>query len=295
MIRKHLYLQKYKKAALIGAAFCLSAHTFAEPKPTVKSIEKARELLLAGKREKALSMVNDLIGSEKEAENRQRLLREGQKLATFFITESGQKLFELGESMNETNPELAEEKYRASLNDEGPNLKILNSLSLLKLKEKNCVEASRWNKEALKAFNKMIESQAIGLQIMACNSDFEGISKKLNEQEVDSPLLKLTVVKILMARSKIQNDQVKEGLEMLREASEVEPSYPELWYWRWKLDPEDGYIQGAYLEKYITICKKMTPRLKRDYRKSSVVCMYISEAEKALKRSGADSDETVVN
>lgn len=282
-------------ATLLGVALCFWPQSFSESFHALKSVERARELLVSGKREDALTMINDLIEGTFDSKANKKLVTEGRKLATFFITESGQKLFELGESMSETNPSLAEEKYKSSLEAEGPNLKILNSLSLLGLREKRCDEAEQWNQKALGVFDKMIEAQAIELQVMACKNNFEGISKKLASLKEDSPLLNFSVVKTLVAKGKIQEGLVKEGLEILRTVSEDEVSYPEAWYWRWKLDPENGQIQRSYLEKYITICKKMTPRLKRVYRESGVVCSNMSEAENALQKSGANGDETVIN
>lgn len=293
--QKVLSAQNFKKATLIGVAFCFAHPALSELPDFPASVKQARENLMNGDRKKALSMINYMITNEENTEKNRELITEGRKLGTFFITESGQKLFELGESMSDTNPPLAEEKYKESLKEEGPNLKILNALSLLKLRGNHCDEARQWNQKALDTFDRMIEVQAIAMQVLACEDNFEGISKKLEGFKEDSPVLQIPVVQLLTARAKIQSGMVKQGLEILRLASETKNAFPDVWYWRWKLDPEEGHIQRTYLEKYITICKKMTPRLKRKYRESGVVCEKLPEAEKALKKSGANSDESLVN
>lgn len=295
MNHRVLFSQNLLKATLIGVAFCFVFPALSEFPDLPASIKQARESLMNGKRKKALSMINYMITSEENTGKNQEFIEEGRRLATFFITENGQKLFELGESMSDTNPLLAEEKYKESLKTEGPNLKILNALSLLKLRSNQCDEARQWNQKALDTFDRMVEVQAVALQVMACEDNFEGISKKLEGYKEDSPVLKIPVVQLLKARAKIQSGMTKEGLEILRLASEGKNTFPDVWYWRWKLDPEQGHIQRTYLEKYITICKKMTPRLKRKYRESGVVCEKLPEAEKALKKSGANSDESLVN
>ena len=289
-----MFSQNLLKATLIGVAFCFG-HMASPELNFPASLELAREKLMEGQRGQALSMIQALITTDELTEKNLNFIAEGRKLATFFITEKGQKLFELGESMSDTNPVVAEEKYRESLKVEGPNLKILNALSLLKLRGGKCDEARQWNQKALDTFDRMVEVQAVALQVMACEDDFEGISKKLKGFKENSPVLQTPVVQLLRARSKIQSGMVKEGLEILRQTSEGKNTFPDAWYWRWKLDPQEGHIQRTYLEKYITICKKMTPRLKRKYRESGVVCEKLAEAEKALKKSGANSEESLVN
>jgi hypothetical protein len=277
------------KATLCGVVFFMLTGQIAKIKSdTVAIPEKAQELLLKGKRKEAIDL---LLGAKgvKPADEK-RIATETDTFSILFLTENGQKTYELGESMSHSNAELAMVKYEEALAFEGENIQILQSMGQLFLRQKNCRQADKVAERGLALYAKSSRARILKLEALDCFETPELLTDALKAIRPEDEIKKHPVVKIFVARDLVRSGAIEAGVKILKELTAQKKVFPEAWFWRWKLDPLRGHLQSQFAEEYLKLCNSMSPRLKREYLQQGSICLH-TDTVKAAREEGPDRDE----
>lgn len=256
-----------------------------------QALKSPKELILAGQRKEAIEA---LYRQKVKPAEQKKVRQEAERYSTLFLTEQGQKAFELGESMSESNPELALTKFDEALTTEGENIQILRAIGQIYLKQQNCRAAEKLADRGLAIHSKSAIARILKLEALDCQASGEALSEQLKLVASDEELKSQVVVQIFLARDQIKKGSLEAGLKSLRELTQQKSVFPEAWYWRWKLDPEQGQLQARFAEEYVKACNNMSPRLKRESLKKGSLCLNIEIAKAAIAES-VESDEPKSN
>ncbi len=127
--------------------FILFGVVYAKP-PEV--IRQAQELLLKKERSAAAILIQDAILKERNPRIMGDLQKELSRLMTLFLTNEGQRLYEMAESIRFSGQSGYTLKYEEALATEGEQYLILRGLAFGFLAQKNCKKAKEYIDGAVK-------------------------------------------------------------------------------------------------------------------------------------------------
>jgi hypothetical protein len=255
-----------KNKALIEQAYSIMAQ-----KPNEKSRQKALELLLSAvppaDAKRPFSVAKDISAAI-------------EKIATLFLSDHAQQLFELGLSLKASDPALALNKMQEALKLESDNLFIQIEIFRIQGAGGDCgVALSGLQKVPAGYF--VIETLALlRAQLQVCAGQyvgFEGLRPADYKKSKLAPCWEAIELERLFKSGKFE-----EGLSISLANASLDP---EIYFWRGQTElqlkkpPEESY------QSYVASCRNISGRQSRELSAEFRLCRHVTEVETYLKKS----------
>ncbi len=277
-----------KKAAVFAAFFSITlAHQTAssvEKTETYKDlIEKAYNLSLQQDRTQALSI---LVGASKREAKRglpqKELLTAIEEVANIFYSDKTQQLHELALSLKQADPAAALTKLNEAGRLEPDNLTILLETQRLLLATNDCSGALKLGEKILELDPYSEGARLHSAQATVCIGKFDQYLSFANSPntETQSIYWLITDVERLFKKAEFDSALVK-----ITQTEKLKSTYPESFYWQWRIETELKQKNDKSGQKYVSACRKLTPRQFREFSSDPNLCRRVAEVENSLKKS----------
>ncbi len=258
----------------------LSIGSIAHSSPA-PAIVRARELVVLRDRPAALNVLKEAISVEKVGSRRAELLREQSRLASLFLTNEGQRAYELAESIRYSGQPSFMSKYDEAEKLEGPNWQILVGRGLGHLQQKNCQKALL-DLSAAEALDPQREEVAI-LRAKAEVCDGVPVLSQ-TDAKLDTVKNWSLFKKTFLAQRAFEEGRSEEALKMAREISQLDDQFPMGYYWAWqslKGEVKQGMDEGL---RYLKLCKNLGAAVRRKYFLEPDLCINTEAVEEFIKK-----------
>lgn len=256
---------------------------------TASAIEQAQNLALKKNRKDACAtLVHALAQTPPPGKAARAKLSEAlANISKVFFTDKGQRAYEAGQSQMFENPDMAMTQFHDALAVEDDNLAILNSVTKIQLAKGDCDAAATTIAQA-RALNPFAgEPAVLELRALLCQNSFEQLREKARALP---PLEKWEeqYAQYLLAQDALQNGSSKKALDTLIKISEEQPQFPETYVYLAKAGSELNRENEAYLQKYISLCKAVTPKERKRFSLEPRLCARMKEAQDELAKKSTD-------
>jgi hypothetical protein len=252
----------------------------AEPLPP--AIEQAQALIVKKDRQGAAAVLNKAVEAlPAGTKGRAKLVEAMNGLSRVFFTDKGQRLFEAGQAVMFENPDLALNQLREALSLEDENLLILNNIARVQLAKQDCATAQTTLKRARTLNPYAADAAILELRALLCLKNFEAFREKVKQvPSVDKATE--AQVQYLSAQDFFQQKMWRRANEVLNKVSEDEPRFPETYYWLRRTALETNGDGSSFAEKYVSLCKNISGRERRQYAFEPRLCANAKEVEDEL-------------
>lgn len=253
-------------------SFILSVAVFANPAHDKDSVvQEARDQILKNNRVMALTSLQKAYREAGGPKLRQDLLKEMDRLSKVFLTEEGQKNFELAESILYSAKSGASERYELALNGEDENLHVLLGLSRSRLTEGNCAAAELALERARKVQPFDSELKLLTYKTVLC----AGQTPKAIETDPIAPKELKPYYDLIRLEILYTQKKLKEMEGLIEQMKEV--GIPEALYWQFKMHEANPSAALVYAERYVDACKGITTLQRRNFRLEPKLCSRVEE------------------
>ncbi len=252
------------------------------------SIDAAQGLVIKKNRQEACTVLQKAI--EANAANpkaRAKLVDSLQQLSKLFFTDKGQKTFEAAQAAMWETPDLALSQLRSALISEDSNLQILENISRIQIFKQDCTGALASLKSARELNPFSGESAVLELRALQCQGNFGA----MKEKAMALPALdkwQESFVQYLLAREAVQQLAWRKAFESLTKVTEEQPGFPEAHLLLAKSAVEIEKDPEPYLQKYVSLCKVITPRERKRFALEPRLCTGVKEAEDELAKKAKE-------
>lgn len=283
-----------KKAALQRVAFffLIMIQMGAAPKVAVgkSPITRAQEFLVNRNRQSAISVLQQARNSNLKAEEKEELNEALKDVATRFLTDKGQRSFELGISQLPLQANSALTHLREAEALEDGNFQILEAMLRASLAAEDC-------KAALKLLPKLTPLSAVMPQILElelqaywCLERNEDVELLLKRKALESKL-SLTMQKVASAWLKWKNQESDKAIAGLREAAASDAKNPAILYWLWRIEKEQEMDAQAAALAFSKRCRGYEAEFRRHSSSMIEMCLHLPAVEAYLKAKGAENPD----
>lgn len=248
-------------------------------------IDKAFTLSLQRDRAHAIQILTQSIKKESaKGSPPPDLLLALEEVASSFYGEKSQQYFEQSLSFRRNEPARALQKLGDALKLEPDNLQVLAEQGRLQIMIGDCSSAMGVGEKLFSDLQSLEISHLILAQSSVCAGKLERARKA--KEGVD---LKKSIYQIYWAMAdtelSFRSGQMPAAKESLAEALKIDSEFPETQYWLWKLDSEGTKPSEKAAQKYLSLCKSLSPRSARKYLNEPMMCRRTAEVESFLKKS----------
>lgn len=252
-------------------------------------LQKVQELVLGGQRELAIKALDELKEQSSSEAERKEIQETRTKVANIFLTDKGQKLFEMGQSLVWTNAKQAKASLQEALEVEAGNIQIRLSLARIFLLESDCRKAQE-QIDASKAVDPADEHVTLLLgQSLLCAGEKEKAINALKQAEKNIKDNR-AMLNYLFAKISLQQGQLVEAKNFADLAKKEDPSFPEAYEILWRISRAQEKAEDILAEKYVTLCKEVNLKLRKRYQDEPMLC---SQALELGAELGKKTTETV--
>lgn len=304
MVRVALNLnsRKFKKAKILYFYFlCFGAVTFLVEEPAAFSkpaqtleedpkstIRKAQDFLKEGDKKRALEiLLADIKKHKKETQQFKDLARIYDQMSSYFMTEKGQQVYELGKAMILVNPTAAIEKLKSAQELEPENALIRRDLVRAHLRSLDSGRAEGLIKES----ESLVPNPHLDLMkahIVVANQTpekFREMLKSVTITKETAPYWDLLKVQVAIGEKNFRSASL-----MLEKLKTTFSRCPDTWLLAARLKEEQDKeaakeIIGDALvewETYVRQCQKNEKELRMAYEYIPNLCSSLAEAEKKI-------------
>lgn len=277
-----------KKAtvSLISVALFFSTVVFAEPKTeTYKDvIEKAFNLSLQRDRTQAVAI---LLGALKRETKKGRTPKDLQsalaQVSHIFYSEKAQQMYELALSFQATEPVMALSKLQEAARLEPENMSIELSIARIQILTNDCDAAIKTITRNKDQVSYLEEAQLVQAQAAVCQGQFEKYLS-LRSKDVKKSSFQIYWVS-LDAEYQFKLGNFAKVKDLSQQIQTLEPAFTEGSYWDWKASGELKQKADKSAQKYLSQCKSLSTRLRRQYQAEPNLCRRTAEVETFLKKN----------
>lgn len=294
---KFRYRQRILRATPIGVALLLLVSAaWAETKvkePSSNVLARAQDLFVHKRRKEALRLLLDAKALVSGKATEKEAIKEGIiDVATRFLTDKGQKAFELGQSQLPAQASLALASLREAEGQEDGNLQIGLAIIRTYLVNDDCRAA----KKVFDAFIELVpfstELQEVELQLAWCLEDLtlcEGAGRRKTAEQK----LSATNLKVNSAFLKWNKGELEKAAQTAKEAVALEPQNPAALYWLWKIQKDRELLEETMppAQAFVQTCRAKEPNVRRRSGTMIEMCLRSSEVEAYLKSKGVENNE----
>jgi len=248
--------------------------------------EYYKNLAINGKRARAV----DLIGNELDVGPltegyRQELLETLSDISGVFYSEKTLNLFQIGESLYYKNSTESLVSLGQALEREKYNLNILLAHTRALLAANKCAETEALASRTLKNYPTSNEAQLLLAQSYSCSGQVENLKNWLSGN--GSKLGAKFDLEVLALRAGLVKAEEQPKLlgKYAKQMEQIDPSYPETYYWKWKskslAEPEKLQIA----KNYVAACRKVTSQMRKKYKLEPRLCGNYEEVNQNVLQS----------
>jgi predicted Zn-dependent protease len=275
------------RAAVIAALSFSSLQVLAQNKnaksETYKDIiEKAYNLSLQKDRQQALNILANAIQKESRTPAVAELKKTVQDIGHVFFSDKAQSLYETAVSMRRTDLQQSQTKMNEALRIEPDNFEILNEAARLMIAKNDCASAAELVQKQLRIINFDEELNLTMAQALACQSKwpeylllFDAYGPK--KSSLAKYWWPLETERYLAAKN------TTKALESLVSLKKLDPKYPEVFYWQWRIDQGLQKKNKEDALKYVMTCKNISANQYRQYMMDPALCRRTIEVDGELK------------
>lgn len=252
-------------------------------------IQKAYNLSLQKDRPQALHILLNAIRKETRPQNIADLKKAVTEVATIFLSDKAQQLFETGVSLRKNDLSQALEKVTEASRMEPDNFTIINEMARLLTAKGDCRAAQEVVQPQLNLVNFDEELKLSLAQALACQGKWTAYQKLTDTVAIKkSPQQKFWLVleidKFLTAKNHSKAQDVLNSLK------KMDPNYPEYLYWTWKISLAFKRKNTEDAHKYVMACKNVSANQYRQYMIDPMLCRRVTEVENELKGMNGSSE-----
>jgi hypothetical protein len=286
-MRFSLNFQTFKRAAIIAALF-FGMHSQAASGSTETYqdiIEKAYNLNLQKDRAQAISLLLGALKRENKKTVAQRELSSAlNHTATVFYSDKAQQLYELALSLKESDPNLASSKLQEASRLEADNAAIEVALERLALSNGDCAGAAGRLMKQKELVPLIEEIRLVAAQLALCQGKFSDYLNYRGLADIKNsslnPFWQTAEMEYLYRTGAFIKAQ-----EMALNAQKQDAGFPEPIYWQWKAEQELKVKSDKAAQKYVSLCKTLNSRQRRQYLPEPLLCHRTTEVETFLKKN----------
>jgi len=247
------------------------------------AISKAQKLFLENKRTLATQVLREAMIKEKAGTAAHKELAENlREMSMRFLTDRGQKLFELGETLAQQNPKGAADRYREALSVEDNNTQALFALSLALLAQQKCGEAEKSLNDAIIENPGYWEAQLLLAPTLLCLEKEQEFSLHLTRLEKMDSIPKWWI-KYYRARFLLSAEQPLAARALFENVRNEEKTFPESYFWIWSGEKEVLPPPRTLAQKYISICKNLSSKTRAQFKFEPNLCRDTEKVDVWLK------------
>lgn len=264
------------KALLIVALF-VDENSFGA---AAQIIADAREKLAGRNRTGAIALLLNAIKHEWTAARRDELEAELKRATEIFMTNEGQRLFELAESSRNGGKLGYLAQYEEALKVETQNSKVLIGYILALMSTRKCKAAGE-PLALLENVNPYTEEyKLLKFRFEIC-TDPKAITAA---KEVDLETVHELAIfkKTAKAQAAFLKGQYETALTLARTTTKIDDRFPAPYYWAWKVLARDNAgLDEA--QRYLSLCKNLSTDARRKYSLEPELCGNTDEVEEFLR------------
>jgi lipopolysaccharide biosynthesis regulator YciM len=240
--------------------------------------ERAEDLVLKSKRKAALVL---LAGEWRISRGavKAALASKMDELARVFLSENGQKSFELGQSMSLEKAAIAESHYMDALKSEDGNVNILMAIAALRIREKNWNQALDTLETVLKTLPSSSEARLWRIETLLAAAKTEDAKLEL---EAQGPELEKTDLEELQTKILVHQEKWAEAAAKVTELLKRQPENPELYLLKFKIEQAEQKSGYEPAQKYLELCKKLSPVSQKQLSRDPFKCFEEANVAKIL-------------
>ena len=268
---------------------CKATPVFANQKESYRElISKSQNLSLQHDRLQACQVLIRAIQKEPRTSMSYRELKNTlESLSGMFYTDQAQATYAQGESLLDAKPKEAIEKYQEALKLEEGNMTLLKALARAQLRIDDCRAADRTLQLAESFDSISAEYYLLKLQALKCHKDDVAIVDAL--ETGDSNLEGVEkYLKVFNLEQSFSKKDYKKAKQQLSSWEQVMPDYPEIYFWRWQISLAQLTPEKAMGQKYVQLCKALSPRKRKSYNLDVDLCKSVEDVESKLKNLKPD-------
>lgn len=249
-------------------------------------VQRAQKLLIQKQRAKATAFLQNTLAEGNWSLAQKKELREQIAAAAgMFLTDKGQRLFQAAQSLIYENPDMALRRLNEALEQEGPNVQILQSTARVYLEKDDCGLAVKSTSEANKQNKFDDRTGLLAAQSLICEERYADADKQLSAiskiAAKKDPVFHLAKGIVAFHRQDLETANKEFNL-----AAATNSGLPEVDYWIWKSAQErNPGSRSEAAERYVAACKNITTKQKRRFQNQPKLCSRIKEVENALQAS----------
>lgn len=277
--------------AAMMAALLSAQNVFAQARAeTYKDIiEKAYNLSLQKDRQQALNILLTALQKETRPQNTIELRKAVNDVGHVFISDKAQQMYETAISLRKSDLTQSLAKLNEALRIESDNLTIVTEMGRVMIAKGDCSGAQ----DAVIKQSRMVpydeELKLVSAQAYECLSQWVEYGKLYDSNEVKkSPLQKFWLVLEVERYFKIKN--FPKAQEIVNNLKKIDPKYPEVSYWSWKLGQQAKGPGPEDAQKYVMTCKNISANQYRQYMIDPGLCRHVLEVEADLKGANGTSE-----
>ena len=270
-------------AQMVLFMFWVPIMLFGKAADPLPAISKAQKQLLASQRTRAIETLVAAVKKEQVSKNRQKIRQALNAISREFITEQGQKTYQVGLSLEKTNSSLAIQRYTEAQQQEDGNFQVAESLIRSHLVAKKCAEARAQTNQFLTLNPYAIELLELSIRAQICLKDLEAVRLAIRVfEKEDVPSWK---TKWLKALSLLVDTTSQAGARTLFEQVRYEnPKFPEVYYQLWRIAKNMAEERDELARRYVTLCKGLLPQYRQEFGLEPELCVHSEEVQADLDK-----------
>jgi hypothetical protein len=277
----------------VALSFLINTNIWAAKVSTTKeAVARAQELFLHKNRQAALKILLQArqTNAPSKGPERDELNEAFKDAATRFLTDKGQRSFELGISQLPAHSSSALTHLREAEATEDGNAQVQEAIVRSQIAAEDCKGAAKTLQELKDFAIALPQIPELELQVGWCTEDLSGVELLIKRK---APETKLTVSlsKVANAWVKWRQSEPEKALSLLREVVATDSRNPAVLYWLWKIEAAQDQDAQAAAAAFAKRCRNHEAEFRR--RSSSMIemCLHITEVEAYLKSKGAENPD----
>ncbi len=261
-----------------------------EEKASIKGVqERSQALVLSGQPQEAMSLLlSAALSTDKDSPEGVELRKTLSRISVLFLSERTQKLFELGQSLYfQGQVSSALERFREAQSQEPHNLQISSSLVRALIQLDQCSEAMNWLEGARKQNPFLEDLKVLYLKNLLCLQQKE--EYPLARAQVEAGVRLEThrlLLRVFHVEWLFSQGLWTDAMELAQQVIIEHPDFPETHYWLWRISQqaEGGSENFGSGQRYISLCKSLTSRVRRTYKNEPRLCAFLKDVEQHFER-----------
>lgn len=251
-------------------------------------ISKARHLILQKDRLKATRILQQAIRSKNFSEPHiAQLTKALEDLSFLFLTDEGQKEFQLGESLYYSGQRGALVHYEKAHGLEPRNIQVVQALARVFLREDQCTKSLQIAQKGfeINPYDKVLSYFQI--RALYCLDRAEQAKNLTLQWKKSLSSFKLQLTALQVERLFKEGSREK-AFQVAQKLVVMDRKYPRGHYWLWRTRPVDEGLEEEDAQRYLSLCKSLDSKMRRKYKYEPRVCGFIAEVDDFIKNRASN-------